>query len=459
MQRQRTTSESEQAVKSQSVPTATLLAIAQNLPQEMISEVFSYCTPQTLHISLPSRRLGRPNICASRVKVKSTCPWNLAHVCLSWRRAALATPNFWNDVSIVLTSNQEAEWALAREFVDSCLARTGRSLISLEILIKPFYKKSMDPISQPILDFILPYTNRLKHIYLQPAAVAKLFAKLSPGRVQSLESVKLSLPSIDLSLARSTPASMTVFHGASSLRKVKFTTQDSFYSCKFDFPWAQLTELEFEHSSYQCHAMLRQCTNLTRLKLPLPIGSLPAFTLPIHLPRLEALMVYSTTSAHFGRFLGPFVFPSMKLLQIHLKSSTDVLSGSICSLMSRSSYPVEHLDIKGMSAFDIFCILIEIPSLTELSLRDTGNYTLDRKKLIIFIVDQLPQLQRITCDIPIANGLIELLEGKANVARHRMYTSIQSISIDCTMEGTLTPSTRSAMSVVQARGMEIILLE
>lgn len=129
--------------------------------------------------------------------------------------------------------------------------------------------------------------------------------------------------------------------------------------------------------------------------------------------------------------------------------------------MSRSSYPVEHLDINGMAALGILPVLNEIPTLIELSLRGTGRYPLDRQKLVTFIVDRLPQLQRITCDISIADDLIAVLERKTNLARQHLHTStsIQSIFIDCTMmEERRASSTRRSMSMFQARGMNIILL-
>lgn len=155
------------------------------------------------------------------------------------------------------------------------------------------------------------------------APILDFIRSLNQGLLQKVQGPNLSAHNgLHIALRRSPP--MTVFRSASSLRRVKFTTRYTFYPCEFDLPWDQLIELEFACpliSEDDCYAVLRQCTNLTRLKLPFAHSD-RQFPV-IYLPRLEALMEFEhplLPVAYRGfPTLHPFFLPSMKLLQIHSK--------------------------------------------------------------------------------------------------------------------------------------------
>jgi hypothetical protein len=123
---------------------------------------------------------------------------------------------------------------------------------------------------------------------------------------------------------------------------------------------------------------------------------------------------------------------------------------------------LEHLEARGI---EVSTLLTEIPSLSELSLHDALQYygpNVDNESLISSILgDNLfPKLQKITCDIDVANCLIDVLGKRSKLAQvsPQLHTNIRTITIDRTSRGT-SRTLKAGTRKLRALGIDVVFLD
>ena len=251
------------------------------------------------------------------------------------------------------------------------------------------------------------------------------------------------------------PPRVTLFDATPNLREVTLTMEfvDVNLSA-FRLPWAQLTRLVVTDAFITFaggHTVLRQCTNLISCVLGIVPDSECTGDVPeTVLPNLQSLALHTYHDhGRRGRFLMPFVLPSLKHLKLCVDSEWCELSGEeAASLISRSGCRLERLEAKGLDPYDVHVILSSATSLADLSLDFFYNTPVD--DLIFEIVDGsvVPNFHTIRITFPFAELFIELLE-------QGLMPSVRLMVIHGQPESA-NEDVKSSLARLRAQGIDVI---
>ena len=226
--------------------TATLLTPIQSIPAEIIREVFIFSLPRNLNYC-------QPHIC--------TAPLQVSHVCSTWRRIALGTPQLWASVAInVGFLGHETEIEVVKrnsEVIRQWFSRAGQhQALSLQYL-----GTALTP-SANLLGIILPYLNQLRELRVQLADALPLYTLLATAELERLEILDFLVLSDNLS----GPQDRFSFWNASCLHKLiaSFAYANQHLEDWRRFArWAQLTSLTLNFVDAQVWVpLLAECVNL-----------------------------------------------------------------------------------------------------------------------------------------------------------------------------------------------------
>ena len=219
-----------------------------SIPVEIIREVFIFSIPQRLDLCQPSVR---------------TAPLQVSHVCSSWRRTALDTPQLWSSIAIGPTfSRSETETEVFKRHSDvirQWFLRAGqRQALSLQYL-----GTELSP-SADIVEVVLPYLGRLRELMIQlddPLPLYKLFAT---GNLERLEILDFFASSDD-DMTQMGEDRLS-FWNAKRLRQLVASlsfTDEYLEDWRHFARWGQLTSLTLKFVDAQVWApLLAECVNL-----------------------------------------------------------------------------------------------------------------------------------------------------------------------------------------------------
>jgi F-box-like len=180
------------------------LTPAEELPDEIISQIFLYSVSDTIDISLESFQYPSE-------------PWNLACVCWRWRRITLDTPALWNNISFSLLSTTEEDYQSLLRVLKIVLARTGNSLVSLQVLSHEMsgtiikFEKS-DQFCLSLVSMLSPYVARIRHLSVRPLEMFSPLLAMPGIAMISLESLSLSFARVAVTFYGSTIACTQHYH-------------------------------------------------------------------------------------------------------------------------------------------------------------------------------------------------------------------------------------------------------
>ena len=418
------------------------LSPVKELPYEILSKIFSHCVTGTAKLPLQ----------------RSSAPWNLIQVCSKWRGVALQVPNLWNNIAISFSSDRPQEFTHISKMLHMFLAHAGIEPISLEILAEHIQSSplgSVDPLCRSIEDIVRPYTSQLQHLSIRPPDQFQALFSQSPHPLNLIQSVSLHTaklaPDADL-----TTAGIIIPGGTPNLHKITISTDSATLDLRnLLFPWVRLTELRIMNTivTYAgCHAALRQCRNLVSLVLGIVPGNNACLAnLPdTRLRHLESLTVTASAEGDHGKFLLPFILPSLKAFSVTGGLNAKWVQLNI--MIERSACSLERFEALDFWSLDMHYFFLQVPSLTELSFRCSySSYPLKRIIPQISNLGLIPNLQILKCDLDGAEPVIELLEQRSQSAE---ATAIQSWVIYGDPEKAREMIGKSALKL--ARGMEII---
>jgi hypothetical protein len=416
---------------------ATGTSPIRSIPPEILREIFILCVPYPLEISI-----------RSPLPIRSA-PWNLLLVCSRWRQLALVTSALWNDIYICL----ESSYNFPLQALKLALSRTGTSLLSLRTGVNNGYLGNQATPRRRIGDLIQPFVGRLKRLSLDPADKFRRLLDIPRGMMDNLQSVSLSFSDErhkyvtyqDSDSYHPSLYSVTAFDNARNLREVMICTEfATFHPQYFRLPWGQLTQLHLIDTPIpfvEGHEALCQCLNLVAATLTIPsdercLHSSPITLLP-HLSSLEISTATESTTACFGRFLKPFVLPSLKTFVTSSNSGVtveDIWSQSdLLSLMKRSSCSLERFETTWITPQLLHAFLQAVPSLVELSFSWVRLEPLAMFQMIFQEIKDgslVPNLRILDCNMNILDDVLNMVEARTHQMDYRSpCTIINSVII------------------------------
>ncbi|KAJ6512543.1 hypothetical protein C8R45DRAFT_323178 [Mycena sanguinolenta] len=246
-----------------------LVSLVCRLPEDVLREIFL--------ASLPSS--GNP------VMNSQEAPLLLAHVCSSWRKIALATPQLWSSLHVVVPD--AARLRNMCSAVDIWLTRSGALPLSITLAVSAVCEGSSDDVAT-MIDGLAKFSLRWKHVQitLTPRTILTPLTNLRVSDVPMLESIAFtSIGSGSwMNVVTPFPIHWRAFNFISSpsIRRVSIASLGGNF-LGLALPWPLLQSLSLSatshknSSSYQMSVtvalvILRQCPNLTKCTICLTSG-------------------------------------------------------------------------------------------------------------------------------------------------------------------------------------------
>lgn len=420
------------------------------LPHDIMFEIFSSCLSKKA-VQLPLRR--------------TTVPWNLTHVCSTWRLVAMGMPNLWNNVAVAFHCGKEAKWAVLKDMLDLFLSRTRKSLISLKIVAEGLV--DAHPFWRSIIDLLLPYIGQFRHLSLNPS---EAFSLLLESKVDALESADLEFS--ERFNTHPNISNMTFFDKACNLRRIAISSNFADLDLNtFHISWTHLSHLHLVNTYpkfIQGHAVLRQCASLVSLALDMiPDIECHGVTCATILPKLEFLKIVICAGQPCGQFLQPFILPSLKRFEVDsigtYSRQPDLSAVALTQLVQRSSCQLKRFEATALAPSVLTALLTVAPSLTRLSLHNLkiGRFREPSHDQHLFSAvacgNLLPNLQIIECNLFDLEHVIDTVEMRSRIAPFRIppCTPIRSMIIRG-YPGGYWQSVQGSLSGLRTRGVNII---
>ncbi|KAJ7622207.1 hypothetical protein FB45DRAFT_1006218 [Roridomyces roridus] len=183
-------------------------------------------------------------------------PWQIAHICRSWRETAIACPSLWTCLDIV---HMDSSFFPTSDILEAQLARTASAPLRID-----FELSSQSLGAASAWDSLLPLSHRWKSLHIQcsnPEAVANLLDRLqaAKGHLPLLEKVDFVMEEASASVDHDCDFLSTALR----LREVHLTSSTfDEYSPVLAIPWAQLTSYRGVMPPARQLDNLRDCPNL-----------------------------------------------------------------------------------------------------------------------------------------------------------------------------------------------------
>ncbi|KAJ7460293.1 hypothetical protein FB451DRAFT_1141366 [Mycena latifolia] len=325
-----------------------ILSPLRRVPPELLCEIFS--------LTMPWSR------CIDTVDVHQP-PWGLAHVCASWRHAAVTYPALWRyfDLGHSFSASVMEQYPIS--LLETTLLRSAN--VSLDVTFRGWCDQGVD-IDPAWLDLFLPHCNRW-------AAVHILFTDTFDAFRDILRRVKGQLPALQILSVYNDPraALEDYFAVAPMLLEVLLSTHDLTQpSPPLAIPWGQITRYRGVYTPARQFEILQAAPNLVQCGLGFASDDDEVELEEdqvVTLPSLRRLDLQDSS------FLNHLRLPSLEAL--FLLSGADALP----SLIQRSSCRLTKLVLtRGDITIAFPTILRCIPSLTDLVL---GVRSMQKPKL------------------------------------------------------------------------------
>ena len=245
--------------------------------------------------------------------------------------------------------------------------------------------------------------------------------------MDNLESLSLMFPTSGTNTGYDSnhpfTSNIRLFDGACNVHIARVTAgYDLFHPNMLHLPWSQLTGLDFEDTTLpssfnQTHTVLRQCVNLQSLRIGIADDDKCGISrLNTLLPHLESMTVFTFNMTvdwnEYGRFLRPFVLPSLKHLEIVSCFGKSVWPEEAphvfkpCCLQN-----LECLEAQQLEPAAVLVFLEAVPLLCELSLPSFKSKDgLEDLAPFIGDGDVVPLLRKLEWNVDDLDWLIVILE-------------------------------------------------
>lgn len=336
------------------------LSSIRRIPPEILSEIFLFAGAGC------RMRWPRPQ---DELDVDDT-PWVISRVCSFWRAVALSVPKLWSTLQLEFTSNfseisdrtkdqhlddlmgcylihTKKRYAAAKEFLEACLARSGKELLTFSISTREPIKRQ----SHDILRALVAHSTRWGDVSLD--------ASLFPDYKEELAAVKHKLPRlrrvrIGAWAEYDAPPFTTQFDAledAPALRElclIHVRTPSAILS----IPWSQITHLTSKGNNFQegeFTEILQNATNLVSLSTAneriLEVGTSLS---TVHLPELTQLSI-TNKGSYIAKTFQLITAPKLQALSV--RAITSFYAEQAIAMLARSQCRPTRLSFHA--SFDV----------------------------------------------------------------------------------------------------------
>ncbi|KAJ7622300.1 hypothetical protein FB45DRAFT_798391 [Roridomyces roridus] len=288
-----------------------ILSPVRRIPPELICEILAWIPPQ-------SRKIGR--------HVVEQPPWQLAHICRSWRQAALACPSLWSSFSVL---HHGYPVSFPPEMIETQLFHTGSQ--PLDIYFGWKHDGALQDTS--CWDLFLPLCHRWRSLRIEcPSnrAAEALIERLRvvQDNVPLLERVEFFLDDEDpvpldgqWDLLSNAPRLSQLFLVDVALNS---------YSPDFTVPWSQITHYRGVFPHARQLDILRRSPNLVQCS----IGSDDEDVTAVHPDMMVQSLHLRQLHAEHCSIIGHIIAPALQHLSVNNPSPTlhPFIHHSSCSL-------------------------------------------------------------------------------------------------------------------------------
>ncbi|KAJ6457499.1 hypothetical protein C8R47DRAFT_1164176 [Mycena vitilis] len=309
------------------------------LPDELISEIFLHTLPP--YPDFPPR-------------IGPSSPVLLTHICQSWRRIALGTPQLWSVISSLTdydATHVKSEVRMFRLWLERS------RFCPLHLRLGTFEAFA----SRELVEAVAPHRARLEYLMSNLHADDHHLFDGSMPLLRHLEFIVHEDKS---------PRHIVTLRDAPLLRTV--VLNDDALS-RVAIPWTQLTSLTLLRVfPSECTPILVQTPNLVHCKLHVcfrfdgaPNNPNPQDML---LPRLESLILSDPGGQPVTDFLHHFVAPALRILQVPEYFLAPDPIDTLSAFISRSGCVLEELHLTGTSEISEQACWQAFPSLRKISI-------------------------------------------------------------------------------------------
>ncbi|KAK6996478.1 hypothetical protein R3P38DRAFT_2736772, partial [Favolaschia claudopus] len=237
-----------------------LVSLARRLPEDVVREIFFSCLSVT----------GNP------VMSWREAPILLTHVCANWRRIAIATPQLWSCLHVVVPNS--ARLGRLSAAADMWLMRSGSLPLTITLAVSAACEATSDNVAT-MIDVVANFSARWKNVTLtlSPQTILSPLTNLSPSDVPILESITFAAAGSgwdwqNLVVPLAIPWRKLGFISTPSLRHASFASLGGNFLA-LTLPWPHLQSLSLtagpvkSASSYEMPAalallILEQCPRI-----------------------------------------------------------------------------------------------------------------------------------------------------------------------------------------------------
>ncbi|KAF9478373.1 hypothetical protein BDN70DRAFT_48545 [Pholiota conissans] len=376
-------------------PTPPFVPLAQSLPFELLSEIFSICL-HNFSSDSDSLRPDHP-------------PWTFAKVCRHWRAVCLSSPLLWVRFPRLNTNSENSRNDAFRGLLRTSLELSNPAPYKLHLTT--YSHPDQDWELPPLLSDLLPYIDRCEEltIAMNEYIIEKLHQLQWKLNTLCILSLRFYGPSRDFDTG-STPK-LTIFDKDVPCLEsvtVELVPHSSSYHFtiptlfKFDYirlPWGQLTSFSAiyfsNHSALEAlrnAPMLRECSFTGMWDAPLPsitVSETSANPLqPVIHRRLRSLAlqkigaVFGGDINPFPTFLSQLTAPKLLKLKITVGLLREHYAAHVLAFIERSSCSLISLTLHAENArHHLTQILSLIPRLRDLEICYIGSDDLSKIRL------------------------------------------------------------------------------
>ncbi|KAJ4482921.1 hypothetical protein C8J55DRAFT_510999 [Lentinula edodes] len=339
----------------------SLMSPIRKLPNELTLRIFDYTC-------------GINDLTSGKLKAMPAL--NISCVCSNWRNLAKASPPLWSRIRINLTMMHIDRQGF--DLLHMYLVSSQQSPLSFEILGEKL--ETLEPRQAALCAIVGACSDRWKELTVSQPTFFKVLTAQNPTNFPVLEELSIS------SFAFRLPGSLDRFQYAPKLHSLSILTFPLAKLTKSHFPWNQLNILTICSYSEEVKYLLDASSDLTELHFcewadgwfkqtssPILASSVQTLSLTVAAqtqPGSESLVdvIFASTTC-----------PALTSLYIDRADVEDIYERpwpqeNVLGFLNRSSCNLSTLSIKSvpLSDLDLIDILTRLPSLSHLTVDDTG---------------------------------------------------------------------------------------
>jgi len=314
----------------------TVLSPIRQLPPEILSVIFVYCTPEK---SSPPRR--------------DCAPLLTAHICALWRTVSLETGILWSTFRLDLHPQRVQ---LQTAWVTAWLARSADCPLAITL-------RASTISHQLALDAVVHHARRWR--FMSVHLPVNLIESLRPTQDHFPILDRLNVSFVD---EASDDSKLDIFALAPALTSVKLTKTPT----NLSLPWIQLTHCTLSLCAKICLQIISRTPNLVYCSLEDCGLEEESILLPVtsDLTILCINQVHEDADMAMGIIFQHLTLPRIHTLIIDVFDETPWSHNQIISFLSRSSCAIQRLVLRSAVApyTEIIDFLHHLPTLIELEI-------------------------------------------------------------------------------------------